>query len=342
MAKKSRKASRANAMRMERVLLDGLVKEDDTAKERMAIMKSAMDKKGLNFHTLAKKVGITFDWLMAFASGKTNVHPHVAKKIADTLGLKVEQIMRMPEKSVDSLIDEVGREMSESHKAAQAESALTSAENSDAAAEKDAEPLAEEASGEEPSDAYESMIVVVDEEDANAAQVEEDVPESGSSSVSDKNPQDPVSVVLPFADNDPAHPVCEDVDAEPARAAGSEPTPPESPSVEEPMPSVAAADGIASECKEMSVEAPAELEVPAQTEVPEEIEVLTPKEELLAEERPLVVASSDARPSESLYVPTNKEIKALLTLCTDAGLARVYQDIWKILQDPTCRKGGAF
>ena len=42
---------------------------------------------------------------------------------------------------------------------------------------------------------------------------------------------------------------------------------------------------------------------------------------------------------ENEWVPSDMEMNAILTLCTDIGKKEVYNAIWNILQNPRCRKG---
>ena len=39
------------------------------------------------------------------------------------------------------------------------------------------------------------------------------------------------------------------------------------------------------------------------------------------------------------WIPSDMEMNAILTLCTDIGKREVYNAIWNILQNPECRKG---
>lgn len=53
---------------------------------------------------------------------------------------------------------------------------------------------------------------------------------------------------------------------------------------------------------------------------------------------PLPLTPSDV---ESTYwIPDREDLNAILTLCTDRGLYEAYEAIWKVLQNPLCRKGG--
>jgi transcriptional regulator with XRE-family HTH domain len=43
--------------------------------------------------------------------------------------------------------------------------------------------------------------------------------------------------------------------------------------------------------------------------------------------------------AENEWIPSDMELNAILTLCTDIGKREAYHAIWNILQNPKCRKG---
>ena len=50
-------------------------------------------------------------------------------------------------------------------------------------------------------------------------------------------------------------------------------------------------------------------------------------------------SKKEIKEGKNEWVPTDMEMNAILTLCTDIGKKEVYNAIWAILQNPKCRKG---
>ena len=78
------------------IYTEKLAKQDPTAKQRAEIIQKAMMENNLKANDVAKRAGISFQFFLAFMTGKTNVSDEVLGKLSKILKVEPSTIMTNP------------------------------------------------------------------------------------------------------------------------------------------------------------------------------------------------------------------------------------------------------
>jgi len=283
-------------------VLTGLAKDDPTAKERGAIIQAAMVEKHLTAPDIAKKIGISFPLFMLFMAGKANIGGKPLDALSELLGVERDQLMTAIPESTNEVIEKAENEM---------RNVL-----------KNAKDFSEENSKEENAGA--------DASGENTEESSEENPGENPQEVSEENASEDTPEETPEYPAPDAEHTEETADA-PAESGRAE-------TADDDLPwegelKISLFDGDDNE---------EDVSLPWDEDIEENsLEKDSDDRFNLDEEEYRWKYGCDFFEEEEEYIPSNEELHALLVLCSDTGKAKVYDAVWKILQDPICRKGGA-